>query len=165
VMRDGRIEQIGAPEDVYEQPSTEFVAGFLGASNLLDGTVGPDDGDVRTVVLTSGEKVKVPASRLDGHRDRVKVGVRPEKIHIRAGARDTSGTDNAIEATVKISTFVGVSNVYTVETRAGQRLTVYAQNLGTSEDRPPGSGERVVLSWHPEHTFVVAPSMEGADSE
>jgi spermidine/putrescine transport system ATP-binding protein len=165
VMRDGRIEQIGAPQDVYEEPATEFVAGFLGASNLLDATVGPADGDVRTVVLSSGEKVLVPASRLDGHRDRVKVGVRPEKIHIRAGAPDASGTDNAIEATVKVSTFVGVSNVYTVETRAGKRLTVYAQNLGTSEDRPPASGERVVLSWHPEHTFVVEPSTEGESDE
>jgi spermidine/putrescine transport system ATP-binding protein len=165
VMRDGRIEQIGAPEDVYEQPSTEFVAGFLGASNLLDGTVGPRDGGFRTIELSSGEKVRVLAERLNGTRDRVKVGVRPEKIHIRAGARDAPGDDNAIEATVKISTFVGVSNVYTVETRAGQRLTVYAQNLGTSEDRPPGSGDRVVLSWHPEHTFVVEPASEGADDE
>jgi spermidine/putrescine transport system ATP-binding protein len=165
VMRDGRIEQIGAPEDVYEQPSTEFVAGFLGASNLLDGTVGPRDGGFRTIELSSGEKVRVLAERLNGTRDRVKVGVRPEKIHIRAGARDAAGEDNAIEATVKISTFVGVSNVYTVETRAGQRLTVYAQNLGTSEDRPPGSGDRVVLSWHPEHTFVVEPASEGADDE
>jgi spermidine/putrescine transport system ATP-binding protein len=165
VMRDGRIEQIGAPEDVYEQPSTEFVAGFLGASNLLDGTVGPRDGGFRTIELSSGEKVRVLAERLNGTRDRVKVGVRPEKIHIRAAARDASGDDNAIEATVKISTFVGVSNVYTVETRAGKRLTVYAQNLGTSEDRPPGSGDRVVLSWHPEHTFVVAPSTEGADDD
>jgi spermidine/putrescine transport system ATP-binding protein len=165
VMRDGRIEQIGAPENVYEQPSTEFVAGFLGASNLLDGTVGPRDGGFRTIELSSGEKVRVLAERLNGTRDRVKVGVRPEKIHIRAGAQDAAGEDNAIEATVKISTFVGVSNVYTVETRAGQRLTVYAQNLGTSEDRPPGSGDRVVLSWHPEHTFVVEPASEGADDE
>jgi spermidine/putrescine transport system ATP-binding protein len=165
VMRDGRIEQIGGPEDVYEQPATEFVAGFLGASNLLEGTVGPSDGNLRVVVLASGEKLKVPASRLDGHRDRVKVGVRPEKIHIRAGGSDASGSDNAIEATVKVSTFVGVSNVYGVETRAGKRLTVYAQNLGTSEDRPPASGERVVLTWHPEHTFVVAPSTEGANGE
>jgi spermidine/putrescine transport system ATP-binding protein len=165
VMRDGRIEQIGAPENVYEQPSTEFVAGFLGASNLLDGTVGPRDGGFRTIELSSGEKVRVLAERLNGTRDRVKVGVRPEKIHIRAGAQDAAGEDNAIEATVKISTFVGVSNVYTVETRAGQRLTVYAQNLGTSEDRPPGSGDRVVLSWHPEHTFVVEPSTEGAEDD
>jgi spermidine/putrescine transport system ATP-binding protein len=164
VMRDGRIEQVGEPQEVYENPATEFVAGFLGASNLLEGRLGPPDGGFRTIELTSGEKVRVPAELVNGSRDRVKLGVRPEKIHIR-GADATSGADNAIEATVMISTFVGVSNVYTVETRAGQRLQVYAQNLGTSEDRPPASGERVVLSWHPEHTFVVSPSTEGADGE
>jgi spermidine/putrescine transport system ATP-binding protein len=162
VMRDGRIEQIGAPEDVYENPATEFVAGFLGASNLLDGTVGQRDGELATIELASGEKVRVPAERLNGTRDRVRVGVRPEKIRLSGGERPPVGGDNAIEGTVLVSTFVGVSNVFTVETRAGQQLTVYAQNLGTSDDRPPDSGDRVVLSWHPEHTFVVAPSTEGA---
>src|SRR5205823_10412526 len=54
VMRHGRIEQIGGPEDVYEHPATEFVAGFLGASNLLDGRVGARDGDVTTVLLAGG---------------------------------------------------------------------------------------------------------------
>ena len=164
VMRDGRIEQIGAPEDVYELPATEFVAGFLGASNLLDGTVGPPDGDFRTVVLGSGEKVRVPTTRVNGMEDKVKVGVRPEKIHLR-GREAAGGHDNAIEGTVMVSTFVGVSNVYTVETRSGQRLTVYAQNLGTSKDRPPASGQDVVLTWHPEHTFVVTPSEGGTEGE
>ncbi len=46
VMRHGKIEQIGAPEDVYERPATEFVAGFLGASNLLDGEVKDRNGDL-----------------------------------------------------------------------------------------------------------------------
>jgi spermidine/putrescine transport system ATP-binding protein len=160
VMRDGRIEQIGGPEDVYELPATEFVAGFLGASNLIDGAAGPSDGGFRMIVLSSGEKVRVPVARMDGLDDRVRVGVRPEKIQLRTEGH-AAGSDNAIEGTVKVSTFSGVSNVYTVETRTGQRLTVYAQNLGTSEDRPPASGEQVVLTWHPEHTFVVAASAEG----
>jgi spermidine/putrescine transport system ATP-binding protein len=165
VMRDGRIEQIGAPEDVYELPATEFVAGFLGASNLLDGTAGAPDGRFRTVALSTGEKIRVPTDRLDGHRDRVRVGVRPEKIHLRAEA--SSEGDNAIEATVVVSTFVGVSNVYSVETKDGRRMTVYAQNLGTSEDRPPAAGDRVILAWHPEHTFVVEPQggAEGGTGE
>jgi spermidine/putrescine transport system ATP-binding protein len=163
VMRDGRVEQIGAPEEVYEQPATEFVASFLGASNLLEGTVGPSDGAFRTVALSSGEKIRVPAERLNGHRDRVRVGVRPEKIHLRTAA--ASEGDNTIEGTLKVSTFVGVSNVFSVETRAGQQLTVYAQNLGTSEDRPPAAGESVVLAWHPEHTFVVASQEESTDDE
>ena len=156
VMRDGRIEQVGPPEAVYERPATEFVAGFLGASNLLEGTVGPPDGDFRTIELASGEKVRVPAAAVEGAPRRIRLGVRPEKIRMAATATAAGANgDNAIEGTVRDATFVGVSNVYSITTREGHVVTVYAQNLGTSTDRPPGPGEAVRLTWHPEHTFVV----------
>jgi spermidine/putrescine transport system ATP-binding protein len=155
VMREGHVEQVGPPEEVYERPATEFVAGFLGASNLLEGDVGPIEGDRRTIELTSGEKIRVPAQTLDGSEGRIRLGVRPEKIRLFQQQEGTAG-DNAVQATVKDATFVGVSNVYTVETRDGHTMTVYAQNLGTSGDRPPGAGDSVTLAWHPEHTFVVS---------
>jgi spermidine/putrescine transport system ATP-binding protein len=160
VMRAGRIEQIGPPEAVYERPATEFVAAFLGASNLLEGTVEAREGGFGTVVLTSGEKVRIPAGTLDGAAGRIKLGVRPEKIHLRARDEVLGGTDNVIEGKVHVATFVGVSNVYSVKTRSGQTITVYAQNLGTSADRAPSAGEDIALTWHPEHTFVVAPGDE-----
>lgn len=162
VMRAGRIEQVGPPEEVYEQPATEFVAGFLGASNLLEGTVRAAEGEFRSIELASGEKVRVPAASLNGASGRIKLGVRPEKIRI--GSERPAG-DNAIEGTVRDATFVGVSNVYTVTTRDGHTVTVYAQNLGTSTDRPPGPGEAVTLTWHPEHTFVVSAQEGGISGE
>ena len=166
VMRAGRIEQIGPPEEVYERPATEFVASFLGASNLLDGTVGPADGGLRTIELVSGEKVRVPMGAVEGPDRRVRLGVRPEKIRIAAGAEaSTANGDNTIQGTVRDATFVGVSNVYTVTTRDGHAVTVYAQNLGTSTDRLPGPGETVTLTWHPEHTFVVSRREGGGDGE
>jgi spermidine/putrescine transport system ATP-binding protein len=165
VMRNGRIEQVGPPEEVYEHPATEFVAGFLGASNLLEGTVGPGDGDLRTIELTSGEKVRAPAGSLNGSEGRIRLGVRPEKIRIASGGAERPGHDNAIEGTVRDATFVGVSNVYTVATRDGHTVTVYAQNLGTSTDRPPAPGEAVMLTWHPEHTFVVSVQEGGSDGD
>ena len=165
VMRNGRIEQVGPPQDVYERPATEFVAGFLGASNLLDGTVGAPDGNFRTIDLLSGEKVRVLAGSIDGEQQRIKLGVRPEKIRIGGGAPGSVNGENAIQGTVRDATFVGVSNVYTVATRDGHVVTVYAQNLGTSTDRPPAPGETVTLRWHPEHTFVVSGREGGADRE
>ena len=166
VMRSGRIEQVGPPEEVYERPATEFVAGFLGASNLLDGSVGPPDGAYRTIELVSGERLRVPAGSVEGATQRVKLGVRPEKIRIAGGtAGPSTNGDNSIEGTVRDATFVGVSNVYTVATRDGHVVTVYAQNLGTSTDRPPAPGETVTLSWHPEHTFVVSGREGGASGE
>ena len=163
VMRDGHVEQVGPPEMVYERPATEFVAGFLGASNLLDGTVGPAEGEHHTVELTSGEKVRVPSAAMDGAQGSIRLGVRPEKIRIGSpgGGPDR---DNAIEGKIRDATFVGVSNVYTVETKDGHIVTVYAQNLGTSGDRPPGPGEAVTLAWHPEHTFIVS-TQEGRRSD
>jgi spermidine/putrescine transport system ATP-binding protein len=154
VMKDGHVEQVGPPEDVYERPATEFVAGFLGASNLLDGEVGQVDGDHRAIELDSGEKIRVPAGAVDDGRDRVRLGVRPEKIRLYRGDDQAPG-DNAIQATVRDATFVGVSNVYTVKTQDGHTMTVYAQNLRSSGDPPPAAGDAVTLAWHPEHTFVV----------
>src|SRR4029077_20192962 len=61
VMRHGRIEQIGAPADVYEDPQTEFVAGFLGVSNLLDGEVKDRSGNLRTLLLEGRQSGECPA--------------------------------------------------------------------------------------------------------
>src|SRR5688572_3615193 len=83
VMRSGKIEQLGSPAEVYEHPATEFVAGFLGASNLLDGEIKDSSNGEVTVRLTTGEAIvaqsATPAEQLG---PATKVGVRPEKITI-----------------------------------------------------------------------------------
>jgi spermidine/putrescine transport system ATP-binding protein len=157
VMRSGRVDQVGAPQDVYEHPATEFVAGFLGASNLLPGSIEDRKGDLGVVTLTSGEKVRVPARVLNGTAPRVKVGVRPEKIRILPGSELPEEADNAVRGRLRISTYVGVSSQYEVETPAGGIITVYEQNLGGPGRWAPQPGEEVLLAWHPEHTFVVEP--------
>ena len=155
VMRDGRVEQVGPPAEVYERPATRFVAEFLGASNLLEGTLAAGDGPLREVALSSDEKVLVPASALDGSGDAVTLGVRPEKIRI-GSSSPARPEGNSIEGRVRDATFVGVSHVFTVETRAGGVMTVYEQNVGGSRDPLPATGEQVILSWDPDHTFVVS---------
>jgi spermidine/putrescine transport system ATP-binding protein len=161
VMRSGRVEQVGAPENVYEHPATEFVAGFLGASNLLPGSIEERRGEFGVVALTSGEKLRVPARALNGTGPRVKVGVRPEKIRILPGSEPPEEADNAVRGRLRIFTYVGVSNQYEVETPAGGTITVYEQNLGGPGKWAPSPGEDVLLAWHPEHTFVVEPEDGG----
>jgi spermidine/putrescine transport system ATP-binding protein len=165
VMRHGKIEQIGPPESVYESPASEFVAGFLGASNLLEGRVLGVDGEFGTVEVPGGSIVRVSSARLEGHGPTVKVGVRPEKITLDVGADDRAASDdwNAVAGTLRVTTFVGVSHQYTVDGPGGTTLTVYAQNLGAGEAPPEGS--RVRLLWRPQHTFVVQPSTPLADWE
>jgi spermidine/putrescine transport system ATP-binding protein len=144
VMRAGRIEQLGAPDELYEQPQTAFVAGFLGASNLLPGTVSGSD----TVRLDDGTDVRVPSDALAGHTGRVAVGIRPEKIRLDGG--DT----NRLAGTISERAYVGVATQYVVDSASGASMTVYAQNSRPgSESLSPG--EQVTLSWSPEATFVV----------
>jgi spermidine/putrescine transport system ATP-binding protein len=164
VMRHGRIEQIGPPEDVYEHPRTEFVAGFLGASNLMEGqVVRTNDGRV-SIRLRSGSNIAALRDPLAAFDAAVKVGVRPEKIRLE---RDDEGEAapgwNCIVGTLRFATFVGVSHQYTIEGPEASVMTVYAQNLGAGP--APRPGDRVRLLWRPEHTFVVEPSAPMADWE
>ncbi|HXF37530.1 MAG TPA: ABC transporter ATP-binding protein [Actinomycetota bacterium] len=164
VMRHGTIEQIGPPEDVYENPATEFVAAFLGASNLLDGEIAERREGVVTVRLASGGAVRVPEDRLPRDLDTVvKVGVRPEKITIVPDGEQQAADRNSVSGLLRMATYIGVSHQYKVEGPGGQELTVYVQNLGATP--APHPGERVRLVWSPEHTFVVKPSAPMSEEE
>jgi spermidine/putrescine transport system ATP-binding protein len=151
VMNDGRIEQLGSPEEVYERPRTEFVASFLGASNLLPGRVRGGTDALAAVVLDGGGEVRVERARVPGGADTVKVGVRPEKLRIESPETPAAADRNAVTGQVIHASFLGVSHQYTVECGGGT-VTVYVQNLGAL---PPTLGQTVRLSWLPEHTFVV----------
>jgi spermidine/putrescine transport system ATP-binding protein len=164
VMRHGKIEQIGPPEEVYEYPATEFVAGFLGASNLLEGTIGAHTNGTTRVDLGPDSSVLVPSDRLPSDADaRIKVGVRPEKITIEPDEGQPSSDMNHITGLLRMSTYIGVSHQYKVEGPDGTELTVYVQNLGAT--RPPQPGDRVRLMWRPEHTFAVKPSAPLTEEE
>jgi spermidine/putrescine transport system ATP-binding protein len=143
VMQGGKIEQLGTPSELYELPRTAYVAGFLGVSNLLHGTVGGAD----VVCLDGGSEVRVTPAALGGRTGRVAVGIRPEKIRI--------GTEeaNRFSGRVREVAYVGVSTQYIVATPAGE-LTVYVQNAepGVRAIVPGGALE---LSFSPEAAFVV----------
>jgi len=141
VMDQGHIEQLGPPEELYERPATAFVAGFLGASNLLRGTVeGPD-----AIRLDEGTLVR---AHVNGRSGPVAAGVRPEKITIGAG-----GGANELHGTISESAYIGVATQVVVRTAAGT-VHVFAQNID-SGGRIPAPGTNVTLSWAPEATFVV----------
>src|SRR5689334_2403449 len=109
VMNAGHIEQLGAPDELYERPASAFVAGFLGVSNLLAGTVAGDE----LVRLDDGTELRVTREVLAGRTGRVGVGIRPEKMRI------GGDTGNALAGRVLEQAYVGVSTQYIVETAAG----------------------------------------------
>jgi spermidine/putrescine transport system ATP-binding protein len=158
VMRHGKIEQIGAPEEVYESPATEFVAGFLGASNLLNGDLRETVNGLTSIKLDTGEVVQAKTDRIE--RDlgpSVRVGVRPEKITIMPDDGNPGSNRNSITGLLRMSTYIGVNYQFKVDGPDGTELTVYVQNLGAAGSQP-SPGQQVRLEWLPEHTFVVEPS-------
>ncbi|NEB41670.1 ABC transporter ATP-binding protein [Streptomyces sp. SID14515] len=154
VMNGGRVEQLGAPADLYENPRTTFVANFLGTSNLIEGEIVSTGGDL--VVAAGGGKLTLPRERCSAPTTaggRLLLGIRPEKISL-AHADDADGIAagrNRVTGRVTDSSFIGVSTQYVVESPAGTALQVYEQNIERDTRLVPGA--EVVLHWNPAHTF------------
>ena len=156
VMMNGHIEGLAAPEQVYEHPATEFVATFLGASNLLTGQVVKRQDGMVGVAVDGGMVLAAASTGVEAISETVRVGVRPEKVRISADGTEPEPGWNAIRGTLMVATFTGVGHQYLVRGPAGTDLTVYAQNMGG--EAAPRTGEQVLLTWRPEHTFIVRPS-------
>ena len=153
VMNAGLIEQMGAPDELYENPRTTFVANFLGQSNLIGGTISGRDGDLTTVDM-QGISVTVPRSRTHAAGDRGWVGIRPEKVLIGDEGEALDAPGNTIPGGVVTDvSFVGVSTQYLVRMPWGQELQVFEQNTGRR--RIFRHGDRVELSWRPEYAFLL----------
>jgi iron(III) transport system ATP-binding protein len=127
VMNAGKIEQAGSPEDIYDRPRSEFVARFIGSSNVIKGR-GLDSARVDfagTVLRCSGEKVAAGAA--------TPVSVRPHDIAISAAERQG---DNVVPATVVRQVFLGGTRDYMVEAKDGTQLRVLT---AAGENIPEGS--------------------------
>ncbi|MGA5098981.1 ABC transporter ATP-binding protein [Streptomyces lavendulocolor] len=154
VMNGGRVEQLGAPADLYENPRTTFVANFLGTSNLIEAEVVETGTDV--TVTAGGGKLRLPADRCGADTrpgGRLLVGIRPEKITL-AHADDAGAIAdgrNRVTGRIVDTSFIGVSTQYVVDSPAGTALQVYEQNIERDSRLAPGA--EVVLHWNPAHTF------------
>lgn len=149
VMNNGRIEQMGAPVDIYELPRTAFVANFLGQSNMVAGTVSGKSGD-DLVVSAFGASFTVPAARSTRQDGAILVGVRPEKLAIASAGSSVPDRSNRVTGKVTDASFTGVSTQYLVMTSWGEEWMVFEQNRSADILRP---GDEVVIHWAPEHTF------------
>jgi spermidine/putrescine transport system ATP-binding protein len=155
VMNRGRIEQVSIPEEVYDKPTTSFVAGFIGVSNLMPGTVSAP-GRVR---LDSGREVPADTGLLAIGEDCAAV-VRPEKLRVELsdGAPAANGLPS-VEGVVESSVYLGTATQIVVGVGEGVRMTVLVPNADEAErQRLPGGGARVRLSWEPQHMHVVTES-------
>jgi spermidine/putrescine transport system ATP-binding protein len=155
VMNGGRIEQLGAPREVYERPMTRFVAGFIGTSNLMRGNVGSMDGSSALIDVHPGESLVVPDAVACGARvgSDLDLTVRPEKI-VLSVAEPEAGRCK-LRGKVAEIVYMGSSTQYAVTTLDGTELNVYVQNASDSNDIAERGGE-VWMSWRPEHSLALA---------
>jgi len=134
VFRDGRIEQVGTPVELYERPATSFTAGFVGTSNLLTGEL---------------------AQRLVGRGG--SFGIRPEKIRLAPVLVPIPDGHASARGVVREVVYLGAATHAIVDLDGGGTLTVLQQNVGSTVDQMLAfRGETVVLSWHPASVVTLA---------
>jgi putative spermidine/putrescine transport system ATP-binding protein len=156
VMDGGHVLQVGSPRDVYEEPGSRFVAGFVGVSNLLELPVEKSADGVLTLRLgpedaVTGDGTATPPAT-------AVVTIRPERIAI-----DTTPGDGChVRGKVSESLYAGPTSRFVVELDGGGELMVVRQNATTSyEEVEALRGQPVVLNWAREYTRVIAINDEG----
>lgn len=154
VMNKGRIEQMGAPEELYELPRTVFVANFLGKSNLFTADVVGGTDQVLHADL-AGTQLSLPRARAVRESGTVMIGVRPEKLRLHGAPPQPADGQNTLgPGRITNVSFIGVSTEYTVEVPGAGEVEVFSQNV---EAGPAAQvGDEVWLSWHASHTFGLA---------
>jgi len=148
VMKDGIVEQIAAPRELYERPATPFVAGFIGVSNLIHVRVDRREGSFAVMDLGDGERIVATDT---GGGGELEVTVRPEKIKFAAGEVAAS-TVSSVSGVINEVVYLGSMTQLEVELRTGEHLVVHRLN---DEGADPVVGERVVLHWAADHSYVI----------
>ena len=154
VMRAGKIEQIGTPKEIYERPKSRFVAGFIGTSNFLSGSIKELRGGSFLVVTDDGISVEIqgvpPASQ------RVAVAIRPEAIQLTSddsGAAAVNSTKGIIEQII----YRGLNTHVHVRRANGDVLTVIRQsNEPSALPAHAAVGSAVIARWAGERNNIVA---------
>lgn len=152
VMHDGKIEQIGTPNEIYERPRTPFVADFIGETNLLPGRMEGSDRSVLQIRTGTGLQVMVePPEQWTATATQVVVSVRPEKINLSLYPPEDRG--NCFEGRLKNVMYLGTHVQYVVELLSGDRLIVLQPNTVGSL---PDGDTPIYTHWHPGDCIALA---------
>ncbi|HEY7016960.1 MAG TPA: ABC transporter ATP-binding protein [Gaiellaceae bacterium] len=154
VMNGGHVEQAGSPREVYEEPRTSFVAGFLGVSNLLDAEAGPDGG---ACALRIGGRTFRAEQGATEARGEVKAMIRPERIELEP--HGASG-DNRLPGLVERAVFLGGSHEVHVRIVGGEVLKATVSNTGRPLAFALEEGASVTMHLPSSGLRVLEPSQE-----
>jgi spermidine/putrescine transport system ATP-binding protein len=165
VMNLGVVEQVDAPEAVYDRPRTTFVAGFIGVSNLMPGVAGHVSGDSTELRLDSGVTLRAASNGL-APGERCYAVVRPEKLQVTLIEEPAPADRPSVEGLVESSLYLGTATQMVVRLPDGVTMTVLVPNADEAErQRLPGAGARVRLNWATDHMHVVRESESQIESD
>ncbi|MGY6633717.1 MAG: ABC transporter ATP-binding protein [Alkalilacustris sp.] len=152
ILRDGRIEQSGAPGTLYHRPASRFVADFLGKSNFIPGTAAPDGAGGATVTTAGGQSLaKTLGPDEPAPAGPCLMALRPENIVV---TREALPGHNAVAGTITGVSFFGADHQIVLDTPAlGQ---IIARSHAVRADIAPEEGARVTLNWRPGDWVAVA---------
>jgi putrescine transport system ATP-binding protein len=154
VMNHGEIVQVGTPSEIYEFPTSRFVADFIGSVNMFEGRLIEDRPDhVRIQSDDLGGTIYVDHGISAAPGVTVWAAIRPEKIRI---ARERpQQQDNCVEGTIKEIAYMGDMSIYLVQLGNGRVVRVTLPNIERESESKFTWEERVFLHWHPESPVVV----------
>jgi len=163
VMNQGHIEQLGAPEVLYDRPKTAFVAKFLGQSNMFVGKV-TDTNSETTSLEYKGHKITGLTKRSEKVTGVIAIGVRPEKTYFHETEPTADPGLNILgPGQITDIRFTGVSNQYQIDIPGIGVMTVFAQNVGRSPVVELGA--QVYVSWKIEHSFGLSDLPSGVEED
>nr|WP_085877424.1 ABC transporter ATP-binding protein [Roseisalinus antarcticus] len=148
VLGDGRIQQIGTPRAVYENPANRFVAHFIGETNFFDVDVLSVEGDMARVRTPLGLDVTAPQRNVHGGQAKATLSLRPEKI----GLEDRA-TGEILTGTVTATNYLGGYTYYLI--RVGEAEIRVSRRNGRTEDDGRAEGATVRLGFQPEAARVL----------
>lgn len=153
VMRDGQIEQVGKPQEVYQRPSSRFTASFLGAANFFRGCVTENRGGVIAIEVPGGPRLRLHADRTVGHP--VTVALRAEALLLRRAADDDGGAPNTTPAVIDQVVYHGFVTHLHLRLPAGDALLAFARDGSALDGVPLNPGLSVIARWSDDAVHVL----------
>ncbi len=148
VMNHGRFEQIGPPHEVYHNPDTAFVAGFVGDANKIDATVSSVDGPKLTLTSNAGTRMQVEAAQSNlSAGQATQIFLRPEAIELSKSSDSFESNQNVSKGTVNAVLFNGANTSVIVRDPAGNLISVAMPQTGSFAELR--EGDEVFTCWRP----------------
>lgn len=152
VMDRGRIVQVAAPAEIYEQPRSRWVAEFVGDVNLINGRAAAAVAGAAVIEDKAGRRYLVAADVVQGTE--VTIAVRPEKVRMEAGFLPGDAA-NAVRGRICDIGYLGGLSVYKVRLNDGAVVTATVANVARNMEAAFSTGDEVWISWPPEAAVVL----------